>query len=335
MVEDLHLYWVWSSVEGEGGRTIGRNRSGGRQPQPGESDSSERPSVTRGGPKVCSTRRQRLQSADVSVFFHRRAHSLRATTKKIAASTHLMILFGRRGRASGRIIMRIQAIGMIHFRWPDAHSLQSVTGSFIQIETFPNHFLCDSIASHVTDCRESPWWYLGHLDLAENAKVFAIYFHSINHVTAKRPIRWKLQALMVTWGRFDQSTAFLLPTSILWNTITWKYAIQVHLFRVRRFEPVEGPVTIWQVAHRTFEPFGWNCNNRRLDNVHTTDAGHLNSIGDGAGPLDPISGQICSSFVHQSISQLLTWKHHFKMVERNLTLTDVGSTRCVRLLKTN
>ena len=182
MVEDLHLYWVWSSVEGEGGRTIGRNRSGGRQPQPGESDSSERPSVTRGGPKVCSTRRQRLQSADVSVFFHRRAHSLRATTKKIAASTHLMILFGRRGRASGRIIVWIQAIGMIHFRWPDAHSLQSVTGSFIQIETFPNHFLCDSIASHVTDCRESPWWYLGHLDLAENAKVFAIFFHSINHV---------------------------------------------------------------------------------------------------------------------------------------------------------
>ena len=91
--------------------------------------------------------------------------------------------------ASGRIIVRIQVIGVIHFRWPDAHSLQSVTGSFIQNETFSNNFLCDSIASHVIDCRESPWWYLGHLDLEENAKVFAIYFHSINHVTAKRPIR--------------------------------------------------------------------------------------------------------------------------------------------------
>ena len=136
------------------------------------------------------TQSTKAPSRPMFLFFSdRRVHSLRATTKKIAASTHLMILFGRRGRASGRIIVRIQAIGMIHFRWPDAHSLQSVTGSFIQIETFPNHFLCDSIASHVTDCRESPWWYLGHLDLAENAKVFAIYFHSINHVTAKRPIR--------------------------------------------------------------------------------------------------------------------------------------------------
>ena len=136
-----------------------------QQAECGRGGEDDRPESVRWPPTA--TRRIGLQPTSVSVegrtrrtqstkapsrpmflfFSDRRAHSLRATTKKMAAATHLMIAFGRRTciRADQRADSSDRN-DSLWLAWRSHTSISSFKSKLFQII-----FWCHSIASHVTD----------------------------------------------------------------------------------------------------------------------------------------------------------------------------------------